>query len=446
MADHQSYSFPILNKGEILECMAELKISMTEQELTKPNSEHIRVVYEKLTEMLVGVSREDSSQTEFGAADSLEFPELQESSIGEVTVMSAMVRLALTAGIPDFSLRDIMHPEYQRTRRILSAIINFAKYREMKLGIFNELSSQSEMLLQQKDQLEMRKQELSSQIKKIRQQRKSEEPEVDALKDETEKLTSQINVLNKEQALLKVNSAELKTASNELTDRLNSLKLSLKTGKADIEKLTSQIVRSPERMQSELVHLQEKLVEDKENLRMEEENLQEFSSKAQRIQNGQEELASLMTFMESVEAEAGKTALVKDELTALHSQLSVLKEELQVAEDENAHLKNKVTMTVEKMQRLTQQLENKRTESAASLNEVAAEKEQLGREQMAKMQQIRQIKEHIAQMENKMEVMKRNHEAELRGVHEKYEELVTEVQAYHKKLFRHMQGPRFLTT
>ena len=58
MADHQSYSFPILNKGEILECMAELKISMTEQELTKPNSEHIRVVYEKLTEMLVGVSRE----------------------------------------------------------------------------------------------------------------------------------------------------------------------------------------------------------------------------------------------------------------------------------------------------------------------------------------------------------------------------------------------------
>jgi kinetochore protein Nuf2 len=36
-------------------------------------------------------------------------------------------------GVVDFSVRDILRPEYQRTRKILSALINFEKFRQQQL-------------------------------------------------------------------------------------------------------------------------------------------------------------------------------------------------------------------------------------------------------------------------------------------------------------------------
>ena len=51
-------------------------------------------------------------------------------------------------------LQDIFKPEAQRTRRNLSAIINFAKFREEKLVPYTELQDQIEASLAERDELE----------------------------------------------------------------------------------------------------------------------------------------------------------------------------------------------------------------------------------------------------------------------------------------------------
>ena len=50
--------------------------------------------------------------------------------------------------------QDIFKPEAQRTRRNLSAIINFAKFREEKLVPYTELQDQIEASLAERDELE----------------------------------------------------------------------------------------------------------------------------------------------------------------------------------------------------------------------------------------------------------------------------------------------------
>ena len=42
-------------------------------------------------------------------------------------------KLLTTCGVHDFSLQDIIAPQHKRLIKILSAIINFAKYREDKI-------------------------------------------------------------------------------------------------------------------------------------------------------------------------------------------------------------------------------------------------------------------------------------------------------------------------
>jgi kinetochore protein Nuf2 len=48
------------------------------------------------------------------------------------------MKLMAASGIHDFGLKDIFKPEPIRLRIILSAIINFAKFREEKIAIFAE--------------------------------------------------------------------------------------------------------------------------------------------------------------------------------------------------------------------------------------------------------------------------------------------------------------------
>ena len=41
-------------------------------------------------------------------------------------------------GITDFSIRDLIKPDAGRVKKILSAIINFAKFREEQLPVFDK--------------------------------------------------------------------------------------------------------------------------------------------------------------------------------------------------------------------------------------------------------------------------------------------------------------------
>lgn len=67
-------------------------------------------------------------------------------------------------GIDDFNLKDLIRPEGPRLRIILSAIINFAKFREEQLGVFEDFSKKAEELVEQRNKLAAREAELTGKI------------------------------------------------------------------------------------------------------------------------------------------------------------------------------------------------------------------------------------------------------------------------------------------
>ena len=56
--------------------------------------------------------------------------------------------------------QDICKPDSARLRRNLSAVINFAKFREEKLGPFTEMQEAAEALLEESAALEQQKRRL----------------------------------------------------------------------------------------------------------------------------------------------------------------------------------------------------------------------------------------------------------------------------------------------
>ena len=125
------YSFPILSNHEITACLGELGIPLEEQDLLKPHPDTLYRAYEEIVCLLCGQTREAMYAPNLDAAmDVLEFPELYEEAIGNLKFHRHLFELMSCCGVPDFNLKDLIKPEYARTRRNISAVINFAKYRE----------------------------------------------------------------------------------------------------------------------------------------------------------------------------------------------------------------------------------------------------------------------------------------------------------------------------
>ena len=122
-----SYSFPILSNHDIIACMRELDVELTEQSLLKPHPDTLYRAYMDLVCVLCGTSREEMYTPNLEVAERVfDYPELYEEAIGNLVFHRKLFELMETCGVPDFGLRDMMKPEYARTRRNLRRVPSHA--------------------------------------------------------------------------------------------------------------------------------------------------------------------------------------------------------------------------------------------------------------------------------------------------------------------------------
>lgn len=82
------YSFPELRNAEILQCLEDLRIPVSEADLARPTSHVVQKVYEAFAEIFFGGAF--STSTTSAVAGILEYPELHSDSIGLISFFRSM--------------------------------------------------------------------------------------------------------------------------------------------------------------------------------------------------------------------------------------------------------------------------------------------------------------------------------------------------------------------
>ena len=273
------YSFPTLENREILECMSELGCSISEEQLTKPTSDHIMRVMEQLLNLFMGFSADDNAQMKFSGMDVFDHPEIHEFSVGQLAFHRSLIKLMRASGVYDFELKDISLPQYARIRKLFSAVINFAKFREEKVATFEQFVESTEALQNQKADVDMKFEQLTAQLTQLRAQRKQEEPIIDELQGENENMEGQIRALNQEQSSLKTKIHDTKQIRQETSDKRDHDQFAILNLRAEISKLQSLVVRSPERVKKEIAEMSTTYEGDNEILREMDGKLQALRTK-----------------------------------------------------------------------------------------------------------------------------------------------------------------------
>lgn len=218
----QMYSFPELKSSEILQCMDDLRIPLSDQELNKPNPMIVQRILESFADIFMGIPKEhfNSVQPSFGVMEMLEYPDLHLDSISLITFYRTILRLMIEVGVEDFSLRDLIRPEGPRLRVILSAVINFAKFREEQLAVFEEFSRKSEEIVEERARLTQKKAELTKKLDQIKTQRNSQEDAAGRVREEISGLIQELREFKKEQTALSNDLEQLKARRTELSEKL----------------------------------------------------------------------------------------------------------------------------------------------------------------------------------------------------------------------------------
>ena len=250
------YSFPILKNQDILLCLSELSIEATEDDLVNPTSGKVQLMYSQFIEILLNQRREDMLQPSFSGIDALEYPELHEESVPTMGFLKSCHKLLSTSGISDFALHDITKPEYKRLRRNISAIINFAKFREERLQTFEGFTQQTEELAARKAALEEENERLVTEVNEANHRQQVEAPEAAALVAENGEREVVVRALWNRQTAVQKECQTLKAQLHEVQDAIKEANAKLLDAREEAQALKSQIVPDPKKLKHDLAALQ----------------------------------------------------------------------------------------------------------------------------------------------------------------------------------------------
>ena len=427
-----TYSFPILGNNEIIACLGELDVPLTEQDLLKPHPDTLYRAYEEIVTLLCGETRDEMYAPDLDAADVLEFPELYEDAIGNLKFQRNLFELMRRCGVPDFTLKDLVKPEYTRTRRNISAVINFAKFREERVAAREETQAEHEAAASARLALEAKNAELKAKIKRLESARDAEKPLVDETAAELDALRADARRVEGERddAAARKRAADEALASASAS--ADAAEREVEAARGAVADLESKLV-SPEAV-GELERLTRRCAEEQVSLDEETANARALEAKAEGMRETTREAAKLTEYIEEVLVDHGKKKEASKKLKEAKAKLAAMEERQFEAEARVETLKRQEANFEEKMARLKNQGELKKQAAEASLKAAREELAAVEARRAANGARAAEESNQAETLRRKMEKQRAEHAKDIETLLKNFGSLREQVSAYHAQL------------
>lgn len=409
----QVYSFPLLKPTEIFACVREMRIPVEAEEIRACDPGAVRRVLEVFIESVMGLTREEMNQPKFTGLGALSYPEIHQESIPELTFFRAAKKLMAACGVDDFGLKDVLAPTPKRVRRQLSALINFAKFREERLAAFSGLNLETERLLKHKAALAEQNAALQRELDQLEAENAAEAPELEQVKQDVAELEAQINVRNNEQARLKYEATELRTQNQALKDELSSMDFMVADAAETVDKLRAQIVTSPGRVKDEVRRVAVQLEAVKEELHGMERRHRELLAQSDVFARAEKEVQKTLALMAEIDKDMANCKDAKEQVKQLKRQFQGLRDRTLETVNRHKRIDKAMQIKKEEFERFKEEARVKDRAADQTLQLARADLGKLKKTHEAQRRVIADSSEARAELERKTREDELNYQKEL---------------------------------
>ncbi|KAF8404181.1 hypothetical protein HHK36_009062 [Tetracentron sinense] len=245
-----SFSFPILSGRDIVAILADSQIAnISENDLINPTHDLAFALYSTLLGFLDSL-QEDHGQVDFGALEHLENPDLHLDSVRIMNLYNKIREVVGSVSCPvNFTLKDLIRPNTQRTSVFISAILNFCLHKETKMNLLRPIVDEVSLLDERRRELEARISQLNAEIADYKEAKEREQPFVQEVDAKVKELHQTIQGLNNHQMSLKASFRTMREKAKEIDEKISSAEFGLVQSVQENANLRSKIVQSPDKLQ-----------------------------------------------------------------------------------------------------------------------------------------------------------------------------------------------------
>ncbi|VEU21350.1 DEKNAAC102455 [Brettanomyces naardenensis] len=223
-------------------------------------------------------------------------------------------------GVDDFSIRDVAKPDPTRVRIILSAIINFARFREERMNDCDVLlESSDDVVVKYKEVLDHNN-EVQNRMTSLNDELASEGYTMEQVDMRNDELESKLKELRNDQQRLATEHGKYKSDKTGLVKELeNQSALYLGTEK-DLEQVRPYIKESPESVRELIARMKESLKEEQDKVKDLDTHSKKISVSLDSFQLLIQEFKNLNRTLEEIQTEAAKQDTSGEKLRELQIQ------------------------------------------------------------------------------------------------------------------------------
>ncbi|KAF9328541.1 Nuf2 family-domain-containing protein [Linnemannia elongata] len=403
----ETYHFPPLKPQAIVSCMADVQVPCTEDDLARPTPQKVMVVYEAFMDVATGCVRDDCYLDDIQEMKIVQHPDFVVDGVRFYIFLQQLASMMHDVGVYDFTSRDLTKPEADRVRRILSAVINFAKFREDRQpAFFQEMQNTDEVIDMIVDR-EKEYEQMTQELENLKQRRIAQEPRVEELKVINQNLASEMEVYKKKEVETTHLKDEVTKERSLLVERNRELNAAIEKSTKELDVLQAQRVHVPETLEQDLVQIPESLISLNAQIEQYRRQVQTKYSSVERIESVPRELYAIREMMAVTLSLLEKYHQGADELEALKSTIEnrkltdmTLSSKLEQTERLTRNLEEKNRVLRETMQQKRDQHEAEVLSQDKALAEAEArllESRRLVEERRKKQAEIWQREEKYAQ-------------------------------------------------
>jgi kinetochore protein Nuf2 len=340
-----NYKFPVLESRELMTLYNTMGFEIiNESTLSKPTTMFMKILIEQIMDKFLCISPyslterltmmknqennnendETNNENESGSYNSIKYDYHPQMNI--FASQRVMFNFLRDCGIDDFSIRDISKPDSPRLKIILSALINYARFREERMGDLDELMDKNDETLKGYKELIENNHILENQINEIDINLKNQPHTLEELYNKNEELENQLRSLKMMQKQLNEDHEKYRSEKTGLINELeNQSALYIETEK-DLEEIRPYIKESPESVKDLIQKMKDSEKKEMKALETVEQKLRLINTSFNSFQFLVQELGNLIKILDEMKVEANRNKNYDQKLKSLKNQLIETKE------------------------------------------------------------------------------------------------------------------------
>ncbi|CAN6625320.1 kinetochore protein Nuf2p [Trichomonascus vanleenenianus] len=408
--------FPLLDFREIAGCLNECEFTSDEELLQRPTSQYINTLFEQIIESFVGISGERLRTSLRECTQYMENPDLQQPSVSTLAFQRLVHKFLLDCGIEDFNITDMIKPEPQRFRRILSAVVNFARFREEHMGDCEELVVQTEEKNGRLQELEQERQELQRQIAEMERNSRENVEQIKQVESHNSKVEGDLRQLKKVQEELTEEHNVYRRDKNQQVAKLQDTNYLVLETKKEMEKMRPYLVESPEMLHKINNEMNASLASSRRDLEALEKRSRLLDVSTESFKLITQDIGSCLKVVEDCETELRKEEEVAAKVTKYQEALEGKRQEEQELDRELQQLDRKIALNKDKIQRALATKGQKHDEFAQTLQRLQNELGTAIAERDMNTQDMDRKRHDIEATEFTMAQLKADWESEMKAI------------------------------